>query len=181
MVSIAPWRITPLFTTTVEGTPIGQGAVTSYGPGRTTHTNAKTLNPWRKKVAAALRGAKFAGGSFDLPLVGPVALELTFTVKKPQSAPKRRRTWPAVRPDLDHYVRAILDAAQTAGVIKDDAQVVHIAAAKTYPGEHPGSMNCPGVRIRVATVTESSELPEGEALLEAFDRIEDDVDDGIPW
>jgi len=85
---------------------------------------------WRATVriaAAAARGAEAE------PFAGPVALRVHFSVPRPTSAPKTRRTWAAKRPDLDKLVRAVLDAMTEAAVWGDDAQVVHVVATKDYP------------------------------------------------
>jgi len=42
---------------------------------------------------------------------------------------------PAVKPDLDKLVRAVLDGITEGGAIHDDAQVCAIAASKTYAGQ----------------------------------------------
>lgn len=39
---------------------------------------------------------------------------------------------PTTRPDLDKYLRAILDSLTISGLIKDDSQVVAIGSAKVY-------------------------------------------------
>lgn len=87
------------------------------------------------------------------PVAGPLAVEMVFTVKKPQSAPKRTRTWPITRPDLSKYVRAAEDALTDAGAIHDDSQIVIIHAYKTYPQEHPRALSCPGLVAALWTVT----------------------------
>jgi Holliday junction resolvase RusA-like endonuclease len=68
-----------------------------------------------------------------------VKVTATFHVERPKShftskgelranAPKV----PTSRPDLDKYLRAILDSLTISGLIKDDSQVVAIGAAKVY-------------------------------------------------
>ncbi|WP_229994392.1 RusA family crossover junction endodeoxyribonuclease [Arthrobacter sp. Bi26] len=72
--------------------------------------------------------------------------------------PKKPRSWaPAVKPDLDKLIRAVLDSLSTTknrktkavikGVITDDARIIEITAAKTYHGN-------PGVLI---TITHAGE------------------------
>lgn len=113
--------------------------------------NNKTA-PWRQRVEAAAWAAMVGAGQRE-PLVGPVAVEVTFTVKKPLRAPKRKRTWPAVKPDVDKYQRSTFDALTTAGVYKDDGQIIDVRARKVYPGEHPDALSVPGAVIRIWLVT----------------------------
>lgn len=94
---------------------------------RTKSRNAFT--EWRATVriaAAAARG--------ETCIEGPVLVDVHFAVPRPASAPKTKRTFPSKRPDLDKYVRAVLDALSEAQVWKDDAQAVSIRATKDYPG-----------------------------------------------
>ena len=131
----------------VRGNPVGQGNIRSLGKGRpSVHANAATLKPWRQQIQAAVEDAL----DWDTtPNVGPVLVDATFTVKKPVAAPKRRRTFPVTRPDIDHYIRAVLDAVGAAGLWRDDSQVVEVHARKVYPGEHPWSLQTPGLVLQV--------------------------------
>jgi Holliday junction resolvase RusA-like endonuclease len=109
------------------GRPTGRIAVRDSNP------NAK---PWQAHVAAE------AADAIDgRPLQGPLELTLIVWLARPQghygsgrnfnrvrpSAP----VWPAVRPDLTKYIRAIEDALN--GLLwRDDAQVVVQQARKEY-------------------------------------------------
>jgi Holliday junction resolvase RusA-like endonuclease len=65
----------------------------------------------------------------------PLSVQMTFWVTRPQSAPKRV-LYPAKRPDLDQYVKLLLDAAS--GLLwLDDAQVVEIVARKRFSDAAP--------------------------------------------
>lgn len=141
----------PVLTVTAFGKPIGQGRVSSYGKGRTAHSNEKTLLPWRERLYFAARAAVAHEDEGTFPLDGPVAAEINFTVDKPITAPVRTRTWPMRRPDLDHLVRAALDAL-TKVVWTDDARVIDVHARKLYPGEHPAALHTAGVVIAVYAV-----------------------------
>lgn len=114
----------------VEGEPIPQGSMNarcSRGRGYIYASNGAKLRPWRARVAGVL------GGSPRID--GPIFVRMTFYVTRPQ-----RPRWqsPAVRPDLDKLVRAVLDAATDSGVIEDDARVVGIMAEKRYPEDTSG-------------------------------------------
>jgi Holliday junction resolvase RusA-like endonuclease len=159
---------------TVYGTPAGQGQITFLGPGRgAKHTNEKALKPWRAEIIAAAQRATGCHGYVEwgalkrcaicrLPsqqhglfVDVPVGVDLTVTVGKPKSAPKRTRSWPITRfsTDADHHARACLDALSAAGVYRDDSQVVELAVRKVYPLEHELALDRPGARIRVWCVS----------------------------
>ena len=61
-------------------------------------------------------------------LQGPVGIELIFSIARPKTVKRRR---PHVRPDLDKYIRAALDAL-TGIAYGDDEQVCKIVAEKVY-------------------------------------------------
>ena len=76
-----------------------------------------------------------------------VAIEVTLTIvrARPRRLSRRSdpdgRIWAPARPDLDNYLKAVLDGLQLAGVIADDSQVVRTVAEKFYAarGEIPGA------------------------------------------
>ncbi|MFF7190557.1 RusA family crossover junction endodeoxyribonuclease [Streptomyces sp. NPDC008222] len=155
----------------VYGTPAGQGAISFLGKGRgAKHTNEKTLKPWRRDIVLAAREATGAHGYTDqaghcfvcltpkdqhgLYANTPTAADITITVAKPKTAPKRRRTWPITRSshDIDHHARACLDALSASGVIRDDSQITELSIRKVYPGEHPQALPEPGAIIRLYTL-----------------------------
>jgi Holliday junction resolvase RusA-like endonuclease len=127
----------------------------------------------RHRVVDAIRGSIHAGDPLEhaaaeygvsidaarstlFPLTGPLSVEVTFTVRKPASAPKRRTTWPAKRPDLDKLLRSTFDGLGTAGAWGDDSQVVEVTARKVYPGEGIDALNVPGAVIRIWRLGEAS-------------------------
>jgi Holliday junction resolvase RusA-like endonuclease len=81
------------------------------------------------------------------PLTGPLGVEITFTLRKPASAPKRRVTWPDRRPDLDKLLRSTFDGLDC--IWGDDSQVVEVTARKVYPDEGIDALRTPGAVIRV--------------------------------
>lgn len=143
-----------------HGTPVGQGNIRHLGKGRpAVHQNAKTLLPWRDTIRhAAIAAISNTYGAWTppvapvFPLDQPLRVDVTFTVPKPTGAPKTRRVWPSKRPDLDHMVRACLDAV-THVVMVDDARVVELRAAKRYPLEGVEALTYPGVVVRVYMIT----------------------------
>ncbi len=143
----------PTLTVVVRGEPVGQGWVQRSRHGTSYHGNDKVLKPWRAKVRQAALDA--AGGA---PVItGPVVLDITCTVVKPSSAPKRRITWPITRTsgDWDHLARAISDALSCnkrkdlVGVIRDDSQIVEGTLRKVYPDEGLHALPEPGAVIQL--------------------------------
>lgn len=137
----------------VYGTPGPQGSKSFRGMSKKGHAimteSSAKVKPWREAVVYAAREA-MAGRP---PLQGPVVLEMVFTVRKPTSAPKRRRIWPATKPDLSKLARSTEDAMTTAGVYEDDARIVEYARlAKVFPLEDPAALDVPGVRIKVQQI-----------------------------
>lgn len=147
----------------ISGEPIPQGshkgfAIQNKRTGKT-HVNITEDNPktksWRRHIVAVARGHVGAGWK---PLDCPMAISLAFTMPKPPSYPKRRRTWPSASFDIDKLVRNLLDGLTAAGVITNDARFVELRAAKHFPGEHPDSLPLPGVRVAIWTISAQPSL-----------------------
>ena len=165
------------------GSPAPQGSKRHVGRGVMVESS-KAVKPWREAVKAAAIGVmtqtpalftppdptgpcvEYSDGSTTVlapglihiaPFDGPLRVRMVFTVRKPASAPKRRRTWPDRTPDLSKLIRATEDALTEAGVWADDARVVEYdRAAKVFPGEDPEALHIPGVRIEVRPVVEAA-------------------------
>lgn len=121
----------------VAGTPVAQGSTRGFIKGsRVVITStAKGLKKWRKAIEEA---AEKKWGVRN-PTDKPVSVELVFFVPRGKTV---SRTRPAVRPDLDKYVRAVLDSL-TDILFDDDGQVIHIIARKDYERVNQP----PGVKI----------------------------------
>jgi crossover junction endodeoxyribonuclease RusA len=132
---------------TVYGTPAPQGSKRHVGKGIMVESSDK-VKPWREAVKAA----SWQAGQPIVPLEGPLNVTVVFTLLKPASAPKTKRTWPCKRPDLDKLLRSTLDALGDSGVFRDDAQVVSVMASKVYPREGANALEIPGARIWVSEV-----------------------------
>ena len=65
------------------------------------------------------------------PWTGALAVSVRFTVKRPKSVSAKKRPWPAVKSDLDNYIKSLFDCANCI-VWEDDAQVVSLNADKVY-------------------------------------------------
>jgi crossover junction endodeoxyribonuclease RusA len=132
---------------TVIGEPAPQGSKRHVGKGVMIESSKK-VTPWRQDVVAA---AKAVGKMTQ----GPVTVQMIFTLRKPASAPKTRRTFADKKPDLDKLIRSTADALVTAGVIEDDARIVELRAVKGFPGESAGTLpSGTGAQIRIWTTGE---------------------------
>jgi Holliday junction resolvase RusA-like endonuclease len=135
-----PEAVLPRLEIRIPGVPIPQGSLRAFtrnGRAWASSDNPRT-RPWKAAVTAeaalAVEQAGFETPAYDRR---PVAVAITFALPRPKghfgkkgllpSAPRS----PAVMPDLDKLVRAVLDAL-TGIVWRDDAQVVAIEAYKRY-------------------------------------------------
>ena len=101
------------YTFTVYCHPEPQGSSKAFvvsGKARITSDNNK-LKPYRQTITCTVLDELNRRG-IDTPVAPkhePVDLNLIFVLRRPASAPKRRKR-PAVKPDLDKLIRATLDA-----------------------------------------------------------------------
>ena len=110
----------------VEGQPVPQGSMKVIH-GRVLHSQGSALINWRNAIGYAAREA----GARKLTTA--VTIDLVFLMPRPKTV---KRSFPAVAPDLDKLIRAVLDAL-TGIAYDDDGQVVSIHAHKIY-GERTG-------------------------------------------
>jgi len=63
----------------------------------------------------------------------PTAIKLTcvFVLSKPKSAPKKREILPTTRPDIDNYIKLVLDSLN-GYAFDDDSQIIELHASKVY-------------------------------------------------
>lgn len=106
----------------------------------------KDLKAWRRAIAKA---AKPHVGAFAKHV--PLLVEGLFSVARPTSAPAHTHLAPVVAPDVDKYLRGLLDALVIAGVMPDDGQVVDARGVKDYAGFGRGPTR-PGVIVTIARV-----------------------------
>ena len=104
-----------------DGTPVPQGSMKVIN-GHILHSQGSALAVWRSTVALS---ARFAGAK---PVEGAIGIEILFRVRRPKTV---KRDYPTVAPDLDKYIRGVLDAL-TGIAYQDDAQVIDIKAKKVY-------------------------------------------------
>ena len=140
----------------VRGTPAPQGSKSFKGmtnAGRAILTeSSRKVKPWRQDVKAAAEAWRDLAGV--APIDGPIVVRMTFTLPKPKSAPKTRRTYPMRTPDLSKLARSTEDALTDAGIWTDDARVIGYSKLwKTYPGEDVDALDSPGAVIEILEVT----------------------------
>jgi Holliday junction resolvase RusA-like endonuclease len=133
----------------VAGEPVPQGSTKSFYIEKlnrvvTTHGNRNTER-WRQRIAAEAQRCNEVREStfFCEDRNCGYIVRLHFQFSKPKSMPKKRHL-NTKRPDLDKLIRAVLDGI-TGVLIPDDAQVIGIAASKSYcDGSHQ-----PGLTISI--------------------------------
>ena len=155
-------------TVVVHGRPAPQGSKKYAGHRRNAASGrisavlveqSKRVKPWRALVTAATTQARIVSHIGAVPvhlptLDGPLEADIVFTVRKPASAPKRRRTWPTTRDsgDLDKLLRSTFDGIADAQAVADDARIIAVTARKVFPLEHPEALPEPGAIIRLYTL-----------------------------
>ena len=150
-------------TIVVHGRPAPQGSKKYAGHRRNSASGrisavlveqSKRVKPWRALVTQATRLA-LTDSLIREALDGPLEAEVIFTVRKPASAPKRRRTWPTTRDsgDLDKLLRSTFDGIADGQAVADDSRIIRVTATKAFPGEHPEALTEPGAIIRLYTLT----------------------------
>jgi len=135
----------------VYGSPAPQGSKRFVGVAKSGRgimiESSKRVKPWRDDVKAEALRVRNGSPAMD----GPLIVRMVFTLPKPTSAPKRKRTMPMRKPDLSKLARSTEDALVDAGLISDDARIVEYARlAKVYPGEDAESLEVPGTRIEIS-------------------------------
>lgn len=146
----------------VHGTPVTQGSIRSLGAGRpSVHNNAARLKPWRLGVQWAAQDAMRLHDRLE----GPVEMRLLFTFDRPRTHYRTGRNaqllkdnaplYPCTRStgDIDKLQRAVLDAIEASGLLRDDVLVMKVLAEKAWAGEHEDGLRIPGVRIQVRSAT----------------------------
>lgn len=167
MTTMPPLELRTLrLTVVVHGRPAPQGSKaykghrTNAATGRRTAVlveQSKRVKPWRHLVTNAAMNAML-DHRLDYPLDGPLEADIVFTVLKPASAPKRKRTWPTTRHsgDVDKLIRSTFDGIADAAAVADDSRIIRVTATKTFPSEHPDALDQPGAIIRLYTLGDPS-------------------------
>jgi len=122
----------PAFEFTVWGIPAPKGSKSAFSGHRkdgshfTAVREGKTdrQKDWARRIEEVVQAMAEAGAR---PVDGPLVLDVVFYLPRPKTAPKTRRTYPAVRPDVSKYLRAIEDP-MSGVLIHDDGQIVDVHA-----------------------------------------------------
>lgn len=112
---------------TVYGTPKAKGSMRAFivkGRPILTSTN-KALKPWAQSVTQTAIAERMHMHDSQTA----VGVDIVFWLARPASA--KRRIFPTVKPDLDKFARAALDAL-TGVAFEDDSQVVDLIVSKRY-------------------------------------------------
>lgn len=144
----------------VRGTPAPQGSKSFKGISKKGNAilveSSEKVKPWRSDVKEAAErwiALRRSDAGAHAPIDRPVIVRMIFTLKKPSSAPKSRRTYPMRTPDLSKLVRSTEDALTDAGIWADDARVIEYERlAKVFPGEDAEALDSPGVVIEIREV-----------------------------
>jgi len=139
----------------VEGLPAPQGSKRHVGHGVMVEAS-KGLPAWRQEISAATRKA-CAAMEFEPHRTAPYSVHVVFTMPRPASHYRSGRhsgelkptapAEPAVMPDLDKLLRALLDGMADGGALANDSRVTRISAWKTYVGGHLDALDTPGAVI----------------------------------
>lgn len=90
---------------------------------------SKGLVSWRSTVVAELVRLNPHGLTLVQPWDRAATLIVEFVFEKPKS---NKNEYPVGKPDLDKLVRAVCDALVEAGYVRDDSQIVHLMALKSW-------------------------------------------------
>lgn len=120
----------------VVGTPKPQGSKTPFkdnaGNARMKESGGLAFAQWRNAVSAAAKDVvKERGRGFDEAVSVTVAFRFAMPASRPKKVRVRGTVPMTVAPDIDKLVRAVLDAMQAAGLIRNDSQVCDLHATKS--------------------------------------------------
>lgn len=110
----------------VPGHPAPQGSKRHVGGGIMIESSKK-VKPWRSDIRSALLDATGQPLRF---FDGAVNVQLVFIMPRPLSTPKRTTPPATKKPDLDKLTRAVFDAIGSAGIWRDDSQVIGAVVSK---------------------------------------------------
>jgi crossover junction endodeoxyribonuclease RusA len=155
----------------VEGIPGPQGSKVNNGYGGVREASKK-VKPWRAAVQKAAIAHQCALH------IGPVAVDLTFVMKRPKSLPKTKPTPPLTKRngDIDKLARSTLDGL-TGYAYQDDSQVTSLTIRKrTAEIDEPT-----GAKIAVSSDTAAWVPPTRwsitEARLQWYSELREYLDD----
>ena len=129
----------------VPGPPVPKGSVNAFIAGGVNVPQKAIVTHSRKSIKYEKHIKKYLSDKNIKIYKRPQAVYayMTFYLERPKSVPKSKRDLPSVRPDLDKYIRCVLDAL-TGIAFEDDAQVTTLYVEKVYE-----SREQIGVRIEI--------------------------------
>ncbi len=114
----------------IHGEPVAQGRPRAFRRGNLIgFYDPKESKAWKAEIAAAVKDQP------PFPADIPLVLSVSFFLTRPKSV---KRMYPTVKPDLDNYVKAVMDALK--GVWGDDCQVIRIRTSKQYSVNGAGAL-----------------------------------------
>jgi Holliday junction resolvase RusA-like endonuclease len=106
-------------------------------------------------AVVAIRLVLMQGAARMYPAKTPLTMRAVFRVRRPLSA-RRGEIYPATRPDIDAYIKLLMDAG-TGVLWQDDAAIAHIDATKTY--DMTGGTS---IRLEVEPIAHEGGVAKGE-------------------
>jgi Holliday junction resolvase RusA-like endonuclease len=138
----------------IRGEPTAKGSLTAIVRGGKaalipggSYARRDKIKAWGVAVGSAIEAWVLTHPGF-VPIDEPCAVRVCFFVPRPKSVKPAVRYAPK-RPDLDKYLRALLDLLQPR-ILADDARVVYITAAKEY-----ATTEGPGAVVAVTALSEA--------------------------
>jgi len=121
------------FTIVYPGKPVGKGRPRFNKATGHVRTPQKTKD-WEEGFSwKAVVAAKRAG--WDLSYGGPVGVDVVAVFDRPQRHREYARAWRQGTPDGDNVLKAVADALQKAGIVKNDTQIVDWRVRCVYGAE----------------------------------------------
>lgn len=162
-----PAVVTELVRLVVVGNPAPQGSKRAFvirsgaraGHAAVIESSHDRVKSWRQAIIDEAQSARM----MHLPFDQPVAVRMTFSLKRPAShygtgrnsavlkpsAPVR----PGKAPDLSKLCRATEDALEAVGLVANDSLIAEYhRLAKVWCGEDPDALDVPGAIITIRTI-----------------------------
>ncbi len=135
---------------TLPGDPHPKGRPRASLRGGNVHMRTPAATKaWEAKAAWLLRSA-----SVGVALSGPVRLYVDAIKSRPSGGgyPSRQMDpeglcWRARKPDLDNVVKAVADALEKAGIIRNDSQIADVQCRSLWAPR--GAAGCVVVRLEI--------------------------------